>query len=287
MGLPSARITDKTAHGGMIVMGKLNVLVNWRPASRIADLHICPHVTGQVLPPCATNVLIGGKPAARVTDLLTCGCGTPDPIVTGEPTVLIGTDGASSDAGLAAMQASVQGVGMGAAGGRSGGSQAGAMQQVQGWTEAGLRAELARTPEGRAALANMPAGLRFNSVSAGGPFAATYYPSSNTVAIQQSLSDRDAANYVVHELTHARQYQSEGRVPRELWGQNISSWPSRYQTEALRMEHEAYDAQYADWVSRGRPAGEIAPAFQAREQVGRDAFNDGVDQLYRQIYRIR
>ena len=68
--LPSARLTDKTLHGGMIIMGKLNVWIGRRPASRVGDFHICPpgHYTGAILPPCATNVLIGNKPAARITD---------------------------------------------------------------------------------------------------------------------------------------------------------------------------------------------------------------------------
>jgi len=66
------------------------------PAARVADMHVCPmvtgvvpHVGGPILPPCAINVLIGGMPAARVGDLATC-VGPPDVIVLGSFTVLIG-----------------------------------------------------------------------------------------------------------------------------------------------------------------------------------------------------
>jgi uncharacterized Zn-binding protein involved in type VI secretion len=65
------------------------------PAARVADMHVCPmvtgvvpHVGGPILPPCAITVLIGGMPAARVTDLAVC-VGPPDVIVLGSFTVLI------------------------------------------------------------------------------------------------------------------------------------------------------------------------------------------------------
>ncbi|MEI9982382.1 MAG: PAAR domain-containing protein [Aliidongia sp.] len=65
------------------------------PAARVADMHVCPmvtgivpHVGGPILPPCAITVLIGGMPAARVGDLATC-VGPPDVIALGSFTVLI------------------------------------------------------------------------------------------------------------------------------------------------------------------------------------------------------
>lgn len=65
------------------------------PAARVADMHVCPmvtgvvpHVGGPILPPCAITVLIGGMPAARVGDMAVC-VGPPDVIVLGSFKVLI------------------------------------------------------------------------------------------------------------------------------------------------------------------------------------------------------
>jgi uncharacterized Zn-binding protein involved in type VI secretion len=102
-GKPAARITDSTAHGGQICTGDPTVLIGNKPAARVTDEHNCRpgHGNGPILPPCAVNVLIGNKPAARVGDKHSCRCGHEDPIVTGDPTVLIGDTGGSG-AGLAA-----------------------------------------------------------------------------------------------------------------------------------------------------------------------------------------
>lgn len=66
------------------------------PAARVADMHVCPmvtgivpHVGGPILPPGALTVLIGGMPAARVGDMCTC-VGPPDVIALGSFKVLFG-----------------------------------------------------------------------------------------------------------------------------------------------------------------------------------------------------
>lgn len=66
-----------------------------QPAARIADLHICPmvtgivpHVGGPILPPGGITVLIAGMPAARVGDMASC-VGPPDVILMGSFSVLI------------------------------------------------------------------------------------------------------------------------------------------------------------------------------------------------------
>ena len=66
------------------------------PAARIADMHVCPmvtgvvpHVGGPILPAGGPTVLIGSLPAARVGDMATC-VGPPDSIVAGSASVLIG-----------------------------------------------------------------------------------------------------------------------------------------------------------------------------------------------------
>jgi len=95
-GLPAARITDITAHGGLIVLGDFTVLIGGLPAARVTDMHVCPmvtvivpHVGGPIIPPCAITVLIGGLPAARMSDMATC-VGPPDVIAMGDFTVFIG-----------------------------------------------------------------------------------------------------------------------------------------------------------------------------------------------------
>jgi uncharacterized Zn-binding protein involved in type VI secretion len=97
MGKPAARLTDMTAHGGLITApGCPTVLIGGLPAARVTDLHTCPmvtgvvpHVGGPILLPGGITVLIGGLPAARMGDMATC-VGPPDVIVKGCPTVLIG-----------------------------------------------------------------------------------------------------------------------------------------------------------------------------------------------------
>lgn len=67
-----------------------------QPVARVADMHICPmvtgvvpHVGGPILPPGCITVLIGKMPAARVSDFAVC-VGPPDNIILGSMTVLIG-----------------------------------------------------------------------------------------------------------------------------------------------------------------------------------------------------
>lgn len=64
------------------------------PAARIADMHVCPmvtgivpHVGGPILPPGGATVLVGKMPAARVGDMATC-VGPPDVIAMGAFTKL-------------------------------------------------------------------------------------------------------------------------------------------------------------------------------------------------------
>jgi uncharacterized Zn-binding protein involved in type VI secretion len=93
----AARMTDMTAHGGVITGGFPMVLIGGLAAARVGDMHTCPivqvavpHVGGPILPPGAMSVLIGGMPAATIGDKCTCN-GPPDVIAKGEATVIIGT----------------------------------------------------------------------------------------------------------------------------------------------------------------------------------------------------
>ncbi|GAA6145086.1 PAAR domain-containing protein [Thalassolituus maritimus] len=66
-----------------------------KPASRIADMHVCPmssgpvpHVGGPIVSPGAPTVLIGNMPAATMGSMCVC-VGPPDSIVMGSATVLM------------------------------------------------------------------------------------------------------------------------------------------------------------------------------------------------------
>jgi len=95
---PAARISDQTAHGGIVTLGFPTVLICNLPAARIGDLHTCPMVTG-VVPhvggPFITGsftVLVGNMPQAKVGDMLVC-VGPPDTLIMGAPTVQVGMAG--------------------------------------------------------------------------------------------------------------------------------------------------------------------------------------------------
>jgi uncharacterized Zn-binding protein involved in type VI secretion len=98
MGLPAARITDRTSHGTPLAPGPgcPTVLIGGLPAWRVAtDFHTCPlvngpqpHVGGTVAVG-STTVLIGGQFSARQGDIVV-EAGGPNAIEVGEPTVLIG-----------------------------------------------------------------------------------------------------------------------------------------------------------------------------------------------------
>lgn len=90
---PAARVTDPTAHPGVIAgPGCPTVLIGGMPAARAGDLHTCsmpppagPHPPSPLAPGVPT-VLIGGMPAAVMGNMSGCGA----PIILGCPTVMIG-----------------------------------------------------------------------------------------------------------------------------------------------------------------------------------------------------
>lgn len=114
MGKPAARLTDPTAHGGLIVgPGVPTVLIGKMPAATMGDNHVCPMVTpgtppiphvGGPITLGSTGVFIGKKPAARMGDMAVC-VGPPSSIIMGCPTVLIGEAGSGSQAGSAGAAA--------------------------------------------------------------------------------------------------------------------------------------------------------------------------------------
>lgn len=49
-----------------------------------------PHVGGPIIPPCCPTVITGGMPQARISDIAICAAGGPASIVTGAWNVLVG-----------------------------------------------------------------------------------------------------------------------------------------------------------------------------------------------------
>jgi uncharacterized Zn-binding protein involved in type VI secretion len=98
MSPPAVRVGDSTAHGTPLGPGPgaPTVRIGGMPAWRaLSDAHICPlsdgpkpHAGGVVAKGSAT-VMIGGLPAVRQGDQIV-EAGAPNPIVSGEPTVMIG-----------------------------------------------------------------------------------------------------------------------------------------------------------------------------------------------------
>jgi uncharacterized Zn-binding protein involved in type VI secretion len=113
-GKPAARLTDPTAHGGMITgPGVPTVMIGKMPAATMGDMHMCPMAT-PATPPIphvggpitlgSTGVFIGKKPAARMGDMAVC-VGPPSTVIMGCPTVLIGEAGSGSQGGSAGSAA--------------------------------------------------------------------------------------------------------------------------------------------------------------------------------------
>ncbi len=106
---PAARITDPTTHGMPLAPGpgSMNVLIGGLPAWRaMIDQHACPAVSisgadgvGSVLMGSPT-VLINNMMACRLGDIVVekpgLAMGPVNPIIMGEPTVMIGEVGMGS-----------------------------------------------------------------------------------------------------------------------------------------------------------------------------------------------
>src|SRR3989338_1990679 len=108
MGKPAARLTDSTAHGGLVTgPGCPTVLIGKMPAATLGDMHVChmmtpgvppiPHVGGPITLG-STGVLIGKKPAPRLGDMAVC-VGPPSTVIMGCMTVLIGEAGGGGGGG--------------------------------------------------------------------------------------------------------------------------------------------------------------------------------------------
>ncbi len=95
---PAVRLSDPTNHGGIVVAGSPDVLIEGRAAARAGDSVLCPLVCGTGAPHlggpigvvgASSSVLINGLPSARVGTVVPEGC-LPSVFLLGSPTVSIG-----------------------------------------------------------------------------------------------------------------------------------------------------------------------------------------------------
>lgn len=68
----AARMFDRTEHGGVVLSGSANVIINSLPAVRVKDPHICPLHGGGLVSEGSETVSINSRAAARRTDGLVC-----------------------------------------------------------------------------------------------------------------------------------------------------------------------------------------------------------------------
>ena len=81
----AARLTDQISHGGQIVTGSDNVLIDGLPAARLGDVVACDLDGEQHIVTASPDVLVNGIGAARIGDRISCNA----TIVTGSDNVLI------------------------------------------------------------------------------------------------------------------------------------------------------------------------------------------------------
>jgi len=92
----ATRLGDTTCHGGVILGGSENVIIDGKPAARLGDLHSCPNPGHTINVVCSgySNILINGRPGAAVGEFCVCGAS----ITSGSSTVLYGREQGSSGA---------------------------------------------------------------------------------------------------------------------------------------------------------------------------------------------
>jgi uncharacterized Zn-binding protein involved in type VI secretion len=75
MARPQARLGDISSHGGVIITGAMQTVVNGRPVARMGDLHSCP-IPGHGVTSIVSgglNTVTEGIPNARIGDVTACG----------------------------------------------------------------------------------------------------------------------------------------------------------------------------------------------------------------------
>jgi uncharacterized Zn-binding protein involved in type VI secretion len=80
-----ARVGDAISHGGNIVAGSPDTLVNLIPAARLGDAVMCDQHDEQTITSASIDTFVNDLGAARVGDSISCGAtitsGSPDTVV--------------------------------------------------------------------------------------------------------------------------------------------------------------------------------------------------------------
>jgi uncharacterized Zn-binding protein involved in type VI secretion len=74
MGKPVIRVGDKTSHGGEVLTGSANFIVDGKPVARLGDKVSCPlHPSETVISNASATYITDGQPTARDGDTTACG----------------------------------------------------------------------------------------------------------------------------------------------------------------------------------------------------------------------
>jgi uncharacterized Zn-binding protein involved in type VI secretion len=73
MNRPLIRVDDTTSHGGKVLEGSENMIVDGKPVARVGDKVSCPIHGDTTIDSGSPTYIIDGKPTARDGDKTACG----------------------------------------------------------------------------------------------------------------------------------------------------------------------------------------------------------------------
>lgn len=73
MNRPLIRVDDPTSHGGKVLEGSANMIVDGKPVARVGDKVSCPIHGDTTIDSGSPTYLVDGKPTARDGDKTACG----------------------------------------------------------------------------------------------------------------------------------------------------------------------------------------------------------------------
>lgn len=73
MNRPLIRVDDPTSHGGKVVEGSENMIIDGKPVARVGDKVSCPIHGDTTIDSGSPTYIVDGKPTARDGDKTACG----------------------------------------------------------------------------------------------------------------------------------------------------------------------------------------------------------------------
>jgi uncharacterized Zn-binding protein involved in type VI secretion len=73
MGQPLIRVGDKTSHGGEVMTGSANMIIDGKEVARLGDKVTCPTCGDTVIAVGSPTYITDGQPTARHGDTTACG----------------------------------------------------------------------------------------------------------------------------------------------------------------------------------------------------------------------